>query len=280
MGKRKHWRWEKQMSRFYLLPYSTRGLAVTGLAAGLALAGAAAQADTLTADPLSNGTAALASAATWATTSGSTALPANVAGNPNGSSGTGLGVNDLTANAAGTYTFMNSFSGTTATFGNATITPPGGSAEAIGFMDTYIIAVPAASSNAFAFSLSLQSNSGLSDLSLRMYQYASGTYPSLTSVNPNVVYSGSLGTSLIDAWSTNTLVGSTDTTSLPTITLAAGEYVLQVAGLSNGSTGGVYSGQMALSPVPLPPSVLLLLSGVGVLGGFALRKRTTSPSPG
>ena len=244
------------------------------LAGGLLLAGTVARADTLTPDPLVSGTAALASAATWATTSSSTTLPSNVAGNPNGASGTGLGVNDLTANAAGTYTFTNSYSGSTATFGNVMISPPGGGgAEAIGFLDTYIIAVPASSSNAFAFSLSLQSNSGLSDLSLRMYQYASGTYPSLTGVNPNLVYGGSLGASLIDPWSTNTTVGSTDITSLPTITLAAGEYVVQVAGLSNGTTGGVYNGQLTLSPVPLPSSVLLLLSGVGVLGGFAIRRR-------
>jgi hypothetical protein len=265
------------MSIFDAVRKSTRHAAIGCVAGGLLFVGAAAQADTLTADPLVSGSASLASAATWATTSASTALPGNVAGVPNGASGTGLGVNDLTANAAGTYTFSNSYSGTTATYGNVSITPPGGTgSEQIGFLDTYIIAVPAASSNAFAFSLSLQSNSGLSDLSLRMYQYASGTYPTLNTSspsNPNIVYSGSLGASVIDPWSTNSNNGVVDSTSLPTITLAAGEYVVQVAGLSNGTTGGTYSGQLTLAPVPLPGPAVLLLSGLGVLSGFAARKR-------
>jgi hypothetical protein len=246
---------------------------VAGLAGALMLAGMAAQADTLTPDPLVSGTAALSSAATWATTSGSTTLPANVAGNPNGASGTGLGVNDLTANSAGTYTFTDSYSGTTATYGNVSITPAGGSAEAIGFMDTYIIAVPTSTSNAFAFSTSLQSNSGLSDLSLRLYQYASGTYPSLTSVNPNIVYSGSAGPNLIDAWSTNTVLGSSIPPACRRLRCRPGNMCCRSRASATGPRAACTTVRSPCRRCRCRHPSVLLLSGLGVLGGFALRKR-------
>jgi hypothetical protein len=243
----------------------------------LASLAAAANADSVTPDPLTNGTAALASAAAWATTGPGQSPPATIAGNPNGASGTGVYVNDLTANTAGNYTFTDSYSGSTAVNSGLTIAPPGGSAQSIGFVDSYVIAVPSASSNAFAFSLSLSSTSGLSNLSLRLYQYASGTYPSLTAVNPNIVYGTvSPANGLIDAWSVNSVQGSADTTSLPIIDLQTGEYVLQIAGISNGTTGGTYNGQLEVQPVPLPAALPLLLSGLGGLGLLGRRRKSTA----
>ena len=51
------------------------------------------------------------------------------------------------------------------------------------------------------------------------------------------------------------------------VTLAAGAYVLQISGTSSGSAGGSYTGTLNLSPVPLPPSLALLVSGfLGFVG--------------
>jgi hypothetical protein len=262
------------MSNFGIMWNQSRRLAAACLAGGLLLAGNAAQADTLSLVSIGG---PLGYAAQWAATSGSSTLPSNIAGDLNGS-GDPLPVNNLTPNPAGSsYQFSDSYSGSTATSSAVTITPSGGSAEAIGFMDSFIIAVPTSTSNAFAFSLSLNSHSGLSNLSVRLYQYGSGTYPGLTAVNPNIVYTGSPGPNVVDPWSANTVAGATDQTSLPTVPLAAGEYVLQIAGLSNGSAGGIYNGQITVAPVPLPAPALLLLSGIAGLGVIARRRKIALP---
>jgi len=41
----------------------------------------------------------------------------------------------------------------------------------------------------------------------------------------------------------------------------------------NGTSGGSYSGTLNVNPVPLPAGLPLLLSGMGLLGGW-LRRRS------
>jgi PEP-CTERM motif len=62
------------------------------------------------------------------------------------------------------------------------------------------------------------------------------------------------------------------TTVLNPTTLAAGTYVLEIRGDVTGSSGGTYSGELNLNPVPLPAALPLLLSGLGLLG-FARKRR-------
>ena len=54
-------------------------------------------------------------------------------------------------------------------------------------------------------------------------------------------------------------------------TLAAGTYVLEVRGMATGTSGGSYSGTLNVAPVPLPATLPLLLSGLGLLGGLLRR---------
>jgi PEP-CTERM motif len=55
--------------------------------------------------------------------------------------------------------------------------------------------------------------------------------------------------------------------------IAAGNYVLQIRG--EAATGSTYSGTITFTPVPLPGTLIMLLSGLGLLGA-ALRRGTTA----
>jgi hypothetical protein len=55
-------------------------------------------------------------------------------------------------------------------------------------------------------------------------------------------------------------------------TIAAGDYILQVRG--EATTGSSYAGTITFTPVPLPSSLVMLLSGLGLLGvAVASRRR-------
>jgi hypothetical protein len=55
--------------------------------------------------------------------------------------------------------------------------------------------------------------------------------------------------------------------------IAAGNYILQIRG--EAAAGSTYSGTITFTPVPLPGTVIMLLSGLGLLGA-ALRRGTTA----
>ena len=55
--------------------------------------------------------------------------------------------------------------------------------------------------------------------------------------------------------------------------LSGGTYVLEVRGDVTGTAGGSYTGIIDLQPVPVPAGLPLILSGLGLFGGLARKRR-------
>jgi len=251
------------------MPSSTavRMLAVASMAATMSLASGVAWADKLVpVAPLGM----LNLSSDWATTAtGQT--PTTITGSGVNSGTLPVYVNDLTANAASTYLFDNSFTRPNGSFPDVQVDDGSQGMENIGFIDSYVFAVPASTANAFAFSLNLSSTLGLEDLTARLYEYAVGGTQNLTIGGTAPVTSG-----LVSGWSTSnnpTGGSSVASTEIPVSGLGAGEYVLEIAGLETGSTSGSYSGQLNVSPVPLPGAWTLTLSGLGFMLLYSRRTR-------
>lgn len=160
---------------------------------------------------------------------------------------------------AGAYDYGNGFtSAQTANFGNTTY----------GFYDDYIITIGAGQVDSITSSINLGTSSGISGLSIRLYDYvANGSAAPL-------LFTPKIGTAF-DASNTTIPVapGTTATYSvLSPTTLDAGTYVVEVRGTATGTAGGAYSGTLNLAPVPLPAALPLLLSGCALFGTLRRRK--------
>jgi hypothetical protein len=230
------------------------------------LAACAAQADTV----VTVGTGgALTATTTWADTA------ANTTPNPVYGTGTNNGItpaviNNLIGNPAGTYTFGNTIYAPNGSYTGFTVTDlaQGQAAENIGFLDSYVINIPSAMANSSVFSLNLSSQLGLSDLTMRLYDYSSAN-------GYQVNAAGSVSNAqLIDNWSQSTNGSPVSSSILNIGTLQAGEYVLEVGGLETGGVSGTYSGQLNLTPVPLPAAAWLMVSGMGAFSSLRRRRRS------
>ena len=137
-----------------------------------------------------------------------------------------------------------------------------------GFYDDFVFTVSAGQVDSISSSITLGNMLGISGMQVRLYDYnANGqAAPLLTTPVPG---------SAFDAWSsTVAFPGGTSTVNvLPTTTLAAGTYAIEVRGTVTGSAGGNYTGSLNVTPVPLPAALPALLSGMGVLAAYRRRRR-------
>jgi hypothetical protein len=165
-----------------------------------------------------------------------------------------------------TDTFGNSF-GCQSCSSSVLVTVGSGSAATnYNFYDDFEFTVAAATIDSVSSTINLQNLLQVDNLQMRVYTAAGNSpLPVLGPVN-----------GLQGGWSkpVNFTVGSEsgEISALSDVMLGAGTYVLEVRGDVVGSSGGSYSGNLNLSPVPLPAALPLLISGLGLLGGL-VRKR-------
>ena len=172
---------------------------------------------------------------------------------------TGNGAFTGFSNNGGSGIYQDTFSAQTPIITNSP--SPG-----FGFYDNFYFSVPAAvAADSITSTINLSNVVGISNLQVRLYNSANNIPPVLGSPQGGVT----------EAWSTsiNVAPGETGTVAVLNTTITQpGKYVLEVRGTAVGSLGGSYSGTLNVSPVPLPATFPILLSGLGLLGGF-VRKR-------
>jgi hypothetical protein len=145
--------------------------------------------------------------------------------------------------------------------------PPLGTSSvgAYTFQDSYVFEISdTASGGVLAASLGLGTLFDVSNLQLRLYRLSgSPLLPAVGAIPP--------GSTMIQPWLGPPSGQTTVTAYFGSV--AAGKYVLDIAGIADGSAGGSYVGQVSLQPVPVPAAFWLLCSGIGALGAAARRTR-------
>jgi hypothetical protein len=232
---------------------------------GLASLGSA-HADTLT--PIAVGGNLILSES-WAST-GSGQTPSTVNGTGVTGAG-GVGISDLTASGAGAFQFSQTLTAPTGSFAAADTV----NGNSYGFVASYVIDVTPSMASAYTFSLNMSSQVGMQNLSARLYEYSANGVQNLTLGGTGAVMSG-----MVDPWSASvnpTAGNPVASTTLGTTSLAnGGEFVLEIVGIETGSQNGSYSGQLDITPVPLPAALPLLFSGLAGLGFLGRRARSNS----
>jgi hypothetical protein len=162
----------------------------------------------------------------------------------------------------GQYNYVDSFSGSTASgdisgsdiYGG----PSNGSLGAAGFIDDYFFQIAPAKADAVSATIS-NGTFAIGNLFATLYSLSANPGGLVLDQPSGTVYYGDVLES-----------GPATFVQINPVTLDAGSYVLQISGTSSGSAGGSYTGTLNLSPVPLPPSFLLLLTGLFGFAGMIL----------
>jgi len=128
------------------------------------------------------------------------------------------------------------------------------------FTDNYLFSVGSSSFSSSVTSATLGNFYNINGLTATLIQTATSTATTGTTVA-----NGSA------AGSTTNVVG---VSLIAPVNLAAGYYDLQITGTATGSGGGTYGGGLNISPVPEPTEGALLLSGLGLMGFIAARRRS------
>lgn len=172
----------------------------------------------------------------------------------------------VTGNGAGTaFTTLPASDGYTNTLPALTGSVPG--APGFSFYDDYVFTVSNATVDSVTSEINLGSLS-IGNLEERLYSVAANS--TLPAINGPA-------TGFQTNWTAPVSFSAGGESGMITVmnptTLAAGTYVLEIRGDVTGSSGGTYSGELNLNPVPLPAALPLLLSGLGLLGGLARKRR-------
>lgn len=166
----------------------------------------------------------------------------------------------------GQYDYSDSFTSPAASgsvagsdiYGGASL----GNLGAAGFIDDYLFQISPASADAVSATIS-DGDFAVSNLFATLYGLSTNPDGLVLTKPVGVVYYGDVTES-----------GPATLVQINPVTLAAGSYVLQISGTASGSAGGSYTGTLNLSPVPLPSSFPLLLTGaLGFAGLFLQRPR-------
>lgn len=152
----------------------------------------------------------------------------------------------------GQYGYSDFFSGTEASGQISGSDINGGPA---GFIDAYYFTIAPANADAVSATISDGDTFAVNGLFAELYSL---------SANPEGLVLGTPVGTVYDGVVTDS--GDATMVQINPITLNAGSYVLEISGTGAGAAGGGYTGQLNLSPVPLPASLPLLLAG---LLGFA-----------
>lgn len=114
----------------------------------------------------------------------------------------------------------------------------------------------------------------VSDLQIRIIALnnpATGTpFDVTSSANASALLGGSGVVTVENGW-TNFVSGPIDYTATMLNSIAAGDYILQIRG--EAAAGSSYSGTINFAPVPLPGTLVMLLSGLGLLGVVGSQRR-------
>jgi PEP-CTERM motif len=196
-----------------------------------------------------------------------TACPENYLVDPYSGSGTEI----VNVPPAGSFGFTDSFNqtGNVSTGSNLGVSATGAGAP-WNFQDNILFDTNGGAVQAQASALL----TNVSDLQIRVIALnnpATGNPFDVTSAASASALLNGNGVVTVDNGWTNFVGGPIDYTATMLNTIAAGDYILQIRG--EAAAASSYSGTITFAPVPLPGTLTLLLSGLGLLGVLGARRR-------